>query len=261
MHPAPASALERFLHATSPHPRPHHRRSRWSSRCVPRSRHRFTFAQVDEIAQKRAAAKYVPLPDVLPPQLKKLTPQQDAAFSRRKPLGCGAKRRCPSRSIFIRNSTATPAPHLRRKSITSIAREVIPALFADLLQFLRRHGPTRPRHWFSIRRCRPISATPAFTCAIPTWASAAIRIRSTAFFPCLAADYFRALAKDQVYGLSAPGRRDQHRRSRARPEEFPNFTDWWLHEPTPTRPNWCSMRCSTARASPALTSSRSGPAR
>src|SRR5579863_4129877 len=44
-------------------------------------KHHFTFAQVQELAEKRAAAKYIPLPNVLPPQLKSLTPgQEDGIF-------------------------------------------------------------------------------------------------------------------------------------------------------------------------------------
>src|SRR5277367_2541072 len=40
-------------------------------------RHRFTFEKVQAAAQHLAQGPYVPLPDVLPPQLKKLTPAQE----------------------------------------------------------------------------------------------------------------------------------------------------------------------------------------
>src|SRR5690348_3253059 len=42
----------------------------------PSERHRFTFAKIETTAHQLAQTPYVPLPDILPPQLKKLTPAQ-----------------------------------------------------------------------------------------------------------------------------------------------------------------------------------------
>ncbi len=52
------------------------------------------------------------------------------------------------------------------------------------------------------------------------------------FFSVLGASYFRALAKEQVYGLSARGLAI-NAGVEGKTEEFPEFKEWWLHEPNP----------------------------
>ena len=50
------------------------------------------------------------------------------------------------------------------------------------------------------------------------------------FFSVLGGSYFRVLAKEQVYGLSARGLA-LNTGIEGKPEEFPAFTKWWLQEP------------------------------
>ena len=74
------------------------------------------------------------------------------------------------------------------------------------------------------------------------------------------ASYFRFLGRDQRYGLSARGLAINVGKA-AKTEEFPFFREFWVEHarsPTPTGPS--SMRCSTARRSPAPTVSTSTPA-
>jgi len=74
--------------------------------------HRFTFAQVDEMAQKRAAAKYVPMPDALPPQLKKLTQQQDGGIFWKDTYRLWRKKGLPFQVDFYHQLNSNPSPHI-----------------------------------------------------------------------------------------------------------------------------------------------------
>ena len=56
------------------------------------------------------------------------------------------------------------------------------------------------------------------------------------FFTTQGGSYYRAIARDQVYGLSARGLAintaiPDKTGERGKTEEFPFFTQWWLHEP------------------------------
>ena len=63
----------------------------------------------------------------------------------------------------------------------------------------------------------------------------------------LGASYFRAVAKDEIYGLSARGLAIDT--GEAKGEDFPLFRAFWLERPGARRPS-SSMRCSTAKARP-----------
>ena len=52
------------------------------------------------------------------------------------------------------------------------------------------------------------------------------------FFAAQGADYFRVVAKDQAYGLTARGIAINTALDKKK-EEFPSFVEWWLHEPAP----------------------------
>ena len=74
----------------------------------------------------------------------------------------------------------------------------------------------------------------------------------------LGASYFRAVAKGQIYGLSARGLAINT--GEAKGEEFPFFKTFWIEKPAAKPiPSSC-MRCSTARARRRPIASRSGPA-
>jgi glucans biosynthesis protein len=58
------------------------------------------------------------------------------------------------------------------------------------------------------------------------------------FFTTQGGSYFRAIARDQVYGLSGRGLSintavEGKNKERGKTEEFPYFTEWWLQEPAP----------------------------
>ena len=74
--------------------------------------HRLTFAQVNALAQKSAAAKYEPLPDVLPLQLKKLTPQQDAGIFSKESARLWKKKGLPFQVDFYPQLNSNPQPHI-----------------------------------------------------------------------------------------------------------------------------------------------------
>src|SRR5450432_918621 len=73
---------------------------------------RFTFAQVEEMAQKRAAAKYIALPDVLPPQLKKFTPEQDAGIFWKDTYRLWRSQGLPFQVDFYHQLNSDPPPHV-----------------------------------------------------------------------------------------------------------------------------------------------------
>ena len=74
----------------------------------------------------------------------------------------------------------------------------------------------------------------------------------------LGASYFRAVAKGEIYGLSARGLAINTRDAKG--EEFPLFKTFWIEKPARMPAPWSSMRCSTVRVPPPLTASRSAPA-
>ena len=194
--------------------------------------HHFAFAEVDKMAQERAAAKYVALPDVLPPQLKKLTPQQDAGIFSKITARLWKKKGLTFQVDFYPQLNSNPLPHLapQLNTVDRKGSHLLP-YSSDFFNFL------------------DVSKTPAvplvFTSALPSdlgYAGFYVRYPDMAvgsnansldgFFSALGCSYFRALAKDQIYGLSARGLALDTGID-GRPEEFPAFTDWWLQEPAP----------------------------
>jgi glucans biosynthesis protein len=106
-----------------------------------------------------------------------------------------------------------------------------------------------------------------FAAKIPAdigWAGIRIHapLRSPEYFDelivFLGASYFRALGRDNVYGLSARGLAIDTVERAARSSRTSSSTGW--SSPSRTRRAWCSTPCSTARPPPAPTASRSPPA-
>ena len=76
----------------------------------------------------------------------------------------------------------------------------------------------------------------------------------------LGASYFRAVAKGEIYGLSARGLVDRHRRDQGRRiSRCSRHSGWRGRRRTPPRSS--STPCSTAKARPPAIASPSGPAR
>src|ERR1700761_4563998 len=75
-------------------------------------RHRFTFAQVEKIAAERAASPYVGLPDALAlaPQLRNLTPEQDAGIFSKETARLWRRRGTPFPIAFYHPLTRNPTP-------------------------------------------------------------------------------------------------------------------------------------------------------
>ena len=186
------------------------------------SKHRFTFAQVEKIAQQRAQQKYAPLPNALPPQLKNLSPQQEAEINWKDAYRLWRMKGLPFQVDFYHISKAFPSgPRINtvdRKGAHPLAYSPGFFNFGDLA--LNPPLPTTlPYAGFYLRY------------PIPTATETKPNVLN-GFFSVLGGNYFRVLASDQVYGLSARAVA-VNTGIEGQAEEFPQFTDWWLHEPAP----------------------------
>jgi periplasmic glucans biosynthesis protein len=192
--------------------------------------HQFTFAQVEEMAKNRAQAKYVEMPDVLPPQLKKFTPQQDAGIFWKDTARLWRKKGLPFQVDFYPQLNSNPQPHVA-PPIHTVDRKG-----AHLLPY----SPT----FFNFLNVTVNPAVPlVFNPPLPGdlgYAGFYVRYPDMGigsnpnsldgFFSALGGSYFRVLAKEQIYGLSARGIAINTSVDK-KPEEFPNFCEWWLQEP------------------------------
>src|SRR5580698_9740451 len=75
-------------------------------------RHHFTFTEVDQMAQKLVAAKYVAPPNALPPQLQKLTPEQDEGIYWKDTYRLWRKKGLPFQIDFYHLLNSGPQPHI-----------------------------------------------------------------------------------------------------------------------------------------------------
>lgn len=195
-------------------------------------RHRFTFAQVQEMAQKRAAAKYVPLPDVLPPQLKKLTPQQEAGIFWKDTARLWRRKGLPFQVDFYHQLASNPSPHIAPE-INYVDRKG------------SQHLPYSPTFFnylnLTVNPPVPLIFDPplppnlgyaGFYVRYPGMGIGSNANSLDGFFSVLGGSYFRVLAKEQVYGLSGRGLAI-NTSVENKPEEFPNFCGWWLQESAP----------------------------
>jgi glucans biosynthesis protein len=196
-------------------------------------RHHFGFQQVDEMAKERVAAKYVAPPDVLPPQLKKLTPLQDAGIFSKETARLWRKKGLPFQVDFYPQLNTNPQPHI-----------------APEINYVDQKGshrlPYSPTFFnflnVSVNPPQPLTFNPplpsdlgyaGFYVRYPDMGIGSNASSLDGFFSALGGCYFRVLAKEQVYGLSARGLAVNPGLF-GKPEEFPLFTEWWLHQPAPT---------------------------
>jgi len=194
--------------------------------------HRFTFAQVEQMAQKRAAAKYVPLPEALPPQLKKLTPQQEGGIFWKDTYRLWRKKGLPFQVDFYHPLNSNPLPHVAPEINTVDRKGSHPWLYSPrFFNFLD----------LAVKPPVPLVFNPplpsnlgyaGFYVRYPDMGIGSNANSLDGFFSVLGGSYFRAIAKEQVYGLSARGLAINTGID-AKSEEFPIFTDWWLQEPAP----------------------------
>jgi len=191
-----------------------------------REKHHFGFDEVDKLAQQRALAKYVAPPNALPPQLKNLTPQQEDAIFWKDTYRLWRKKGLPFQVDFYHISKDFPnGPQINtidRKGAHPLAYSPTFFNFGGLT-FNPPLPTTLPYAGFYLRYPIPTAGEPKPNVL-------------NGFFSVLGANYFRVLAEQQVYGLSAraiaidTGMKDLGKPKQP-DEEFPQFTDWWLREP------------------------------
>ena len=184
----------------------------------PSERQRFTFAKVQATAQHLAQTPDVPLPDSLPPQLRKLTPAQELGVFWNDKYRLWRKNGLPFQVDFYHLSNeGTTSPKINMvdsRSARALPLPYSPAFFNDQVPI---HPPLPPNLGYAGFYLRyPINKPDSLD----------------GFFSVLGASYFRVLAQDQVYGLSARGLAINAGLD-GKPEEFPEFKEWWLHEPAP----------------------------
>ena len=194
--------------------------------------HRFAFAKVEEMAQQRAAAKYVPSPDVLPPQLKKLTPAQDAGIFWKDTYRLWRKQGLPFQIDFYHQLNSNPLPHIAPQFTNVDHRGSHPLAYSpSFFNFLNLADKPPTTMTFD----PPLPSNMGYAGFYVRYPNMGIGSNPTSldgFFSALGCSYFRALSKEQVYGLSARGLAIDTGIDN-KPEEFPIFTDWWLQEPEP----------------------------
>lgn len=182
----------------------------------PSERHRFTFDKVQATAQELSQKPYIPFPDILPPQLKKLTPAQELGIFWNDKYRLWRKNGLPFQIDFYHLSNECPTSPKINMVDNRGARVLVysPAFF----NYQAPIDPPLPPHLgyagFYVRY--PINKPDSLD----------------GFFSVLGASYFRVVAKDQVYGLSARGLA-VNAGLEDKPEELPEFKEWWLHEPDP----------------------------
>jgi len=202
-------------------------------------RHHFTFAQVEQMAKQRAEQPYIGMPDALAlaPQLRTLTPEQDAGIFSKETARLWRRKGLPFQIDFYHQLNSNPIPHIAprfwivdSKGVHNSPLPYSPALF----NFYKVQ--TNPPQ--SLVFSPPLPNTLGFAGFYVRYPDMAIGSNPGSldgFFSALGASYFRAIAKNQVYGLSGRGISiNTSLDDPKHPEEFPVFTDWWLREPSST---------------------------
>ena len=180
-------------------------------------RHRFTFAKVQAITEERAKLPYLPLPDILPPQLKKLTPDQERGVFWKDTYRLWRKKGLPFQVDFyhVSNEVHT-SPRINTVDHRGAHFLAYSPAFFNFLNLT--FNPPLPSDLgyagFYVRY--PINKPDSLD----------------GFFSALGASYFRVIAKDQIYGLSGRGLAINAGVD-GKTEEFPEFKEWWLREPAP----------------------------
>jgi len=182
----------------------------------PSERHRFTFDKVQATALQLTRTPYVPLPNILPAQLKKLTPAQELGIFWNDKYRLWRKNGLPFQVDFYSPSNEGPTSPKINLVNNRGARPLVysPSFFNYQVPINPPLPPQLGYAGFYVRY--PINKADSLD----------------GFFSVLGASYFRVIAKDQVYGLSARGLA-VNAGLEGKPEEFPEFKEWWLHQPDP----------------------------
>jgi len=175
----------------------------------------FTFAQVQELAQQRARTKYVPLPNVLPPQLKNLTADQENGIFWNDAHRVWRSKGLPFQVDFYHVNKAFPT--------------------SPRINYIDRKGPHPLPYSPSFFRFSGLTFNPPLP---PGLGYSGFYLRYPinkpdsldGFFSVQGSNYFRVIAKDQAWGLPTRGIAINTEVD-GKKEEFPDFTDWWLVEP------------------------------
>ena len=179
---------------------------------------KFTFGQVQELARQRATEKFQPLPDVLPPGLKKLSPEQELGVFWNDRFRLWRNAGLPFQVDFF---------PLSNDQHTS-----------PFINIVDRHG-SRPLVYsndyfhFDVPVSPPLPADlgyGGFYVRYPNMAPKSDpKSPLDGFFSVKGASYFRVLARGQEYGLSA--RALAINAITEHDEEFPQVVAWWLYQP------------------------------
>jgi len=180
-------------------------------------RHHFNFGKVQSTAQQMTSQPFVPLPNVLPPQLKKLTPEQERGIFWNDKYRLWKNKGLPFQVDFFPLSNEFPSAI----QINTVDNRGVHALAASPTFF----------NYLNLTFSPPLpveTGYAGFYLRYPINKPDSL----DGFFSVLGAGYFRAIAKDQVYGLSARALAI-NAGVEGKPEEFPQFKEWWLHQPAP----------------------------
>jgi glucans biosynthesis protein len=178
--------------------------------------HKFNFTKIQEEAATLAQQPFVPLTYDLPLQLKKLTPDQERGIFWNDKYRLWKKKGLPFQIDFFPLSVEFPN-----------------AIKVNTVDYRGEHSLSSLTSFFNVN----IPVNPplpeelgyaGFYVRYPINKSDSL----DGFFSVQGASYFRAIAKDQVYGLSARAL-GINTGVDGKPEEFPQFKEWWLHEPAP----------------------------
>jgi glucans biosynthesis protein len=199
-------------------------------------RHHFTFSQVESIAASRAADPYVGLPDALAlaPQLRTLSPQQDADIFPRETARLWRRKGLPFQIDFYHQLNSNPIPHVApRIHVVDEKGAHDPLPYSPNLFNFYKVGTNPPQPFIFDPALPNNLGFAGFYVRYPDMAINSNPSSLDGFFSALGSDYFRAIAKNQVYGLSARGVSIDTALEYPPKlqEEFPVFTDWWLHQP------------------------------
>ena len=180
-------------------------------------RRHYTFAKIQAEAEQMAQKPFVAPSEALPPQLKKLTPAQEQSIFWKYTYRLWRKKGLPFQVDFYHRSNKWPAS------------PTINTVDQNGAHFLA-YSPT----FFDFPNLNIEPPLPANVGYAGFYLRYPINKPNSldGFFSALGASYFRVLAKDQVYGLSARALAINAGLDYS-PEEFPEFKEWWLHQPAP----------------------------
>jgi glucans biosynthesis protein len=187
----------------------------------------FNFGQVDKLAADRAKAPYVAMPNLLPPQLQNLTPQQEAGIFWKDTFRLWRKKGLPFQVDFYHLSREFPfAPQMYTVDHKGAHHLAYSPSFFNFTGL--NFNPPLPANL----------GYAGFYLRYPNMVPGSSPNSLDGFFTTQGGSYFRAIARDQVYGLSGRGLAinttvEGKNHERGKTEEFPFFTQWWLREPAP----------------------------